>query len=292
VVLEDRPEQVARVPEPDREKALPGLLKHRRLVAAPTDQEPLVGPKVLEDALEAPQHAHVRRGRARLDLDAEPGRPEPHRAAARQDVHPAVDEQVGRLLESLDDSGRAGDTIVLFTSDHGDTALDWHAFHRPAVEPEFVLTIGRDLADEVGDEAALVEAIDCVSPGIEVHNYHFWMGEPTSQELIASNGIHAALVVGERKLRPQGLDWDMEGVGVWLNDDLAASGIGAEIMGGPLRSLRWLVNHLVRRGEALRAGQLVIPGSPVGLVSVEPGDRVMVRFTHVGRVQAEFRGDR
>lgn len=57
-------------------------------------------------------------------------------------------------------------------------------------------------------------------------------------------------------------------------------------------SLRWLVNHLVRRGEALRAGQLVIPGSPVGLVSVEPGDRVTAGFTHVGWVEAEFREGR
>ena len=32
----------------------------------------------------------------------------------------AVDEQVGRLMRGLDDLGRAGDTIVLFTSDHGD----------------------------------------------------------------------------------------------------------------------------------------------------------------------------
>jgi arylsulfatase A-like enzyme len=32
----------------------------------------------------------------------------------------AVDEQVGRLMRALDDLGRAQDTIVLFTSDHGD----------------------------------------------------------------------------------------------------------------------------------------------------------------------------
>ncbi len=32
----------------------------------------------------------------------------------------AVDEQVGRLLKALEDSGRAEDTIVVFTSDHGD----------------------------------------------------------------------------------------------------------------------------------------------------------------------------
>jgi arylsulfatase A-like enzyme len=32
----------------------------------------------------------------------------------------SVDEQVGRLLKALDDSGRSEDTIVVFTSDHGD----------------------------------------------------------------------------------------------------------------------------------------------------------------------------
>jgi arylsulfatase A-like enzyme len=32
----------------------------------------------------------------------------------------AIDEQVGRLLRALDESGRAEDTIVLVTSDHGD----------------------------------------------------------------------------------------------------------------------------------------------------------------------------
>ncbi len=174
----------------------------------------------------------------------------------------------------------------------GDTTLDWHAYQGPAVEPEFAFVMGKDLADEVGEPESLRDAIDSVSPGIEVHHYRFRFGKPTSQELVASNGLHACLVVGDQKIRPQGLDWDTEGVGVWIDGELVTSGIGAEIMGGPLVSLRWLVNHLVRRGEALRAGQLVIPGSPVGLVSVEPGDRVTAGFTHVGRVEAEFRGGR
>ena len=77
-------------------------------------------------------------------------------------------------------------------------------------------------------------------------------------------------------------------VGLFVNDELAGSGIGAEIMGGPLKSLRWLVNHLVRGGDGLRAGQLVIPGSAVELRGVEQNDRVTARFTTVGRVEAVF----
>ena len=172
---------------------------------------------------------------------------------------------------------------------HGNTVLNWNDYVRCAVEPEFVFMIGKDLPNEVKDERELVAAIEYISPGIEVHNYKFWFGKPTLQELVASNGIHAGLVISRKKVRPEGLYFNLEGVGLFRNGELAASGIGAEIMGGPLKSLRWLANHLIRRGEPLRAGQIVIPGSAVELVSVEPGDRVAARFTHVGCVEAEFR---
>lgn len=171
---------------------------------------------------------------------------------------------------------------------YGDAVLNHRDYFDCAVEPEFVLMIGSDLADEVGEQDDLTAAIDFVSPGIELHNYRFWFGEPTSQELIASNGIHAGLVVGNQKTSPGSFDWDAEEVGIFISDKQAASGPGREIMGGPMKSLRWLVNHLVRRGESLRAGQLVIPGSPTRLVPVEAGDQVSARFAHLGQVEARF----
>ena len=173
---------------------------------------------------------------------------------------------------------------------HGETDLNWHDYVQCAVEPEFVLGIGKDVAAEIEGETELVEAIDWVAPGIEIHHYRFWFGEPTSQELIASNGIHAGLVVGKQRVSPAQVDFALEGVGLFRNGQLEASGIGAEIMGGPLKSLAWLANHLVRHGERLRAGQLVIPGSAVKLVSVEPGDRITASFTRVGHVSAAFAG--
>jgi 2-keto-4-pentenoate hydratase len=172
---------------------------------------------------------------------------------------------------------------------HGNTVLNWHDYVCCAVEPEFVLILGKNLVNEVEDERELAEAIEWVSPGIEAHNYKFWFGKPTLQELIASNGIHAGLVVGTERVRPVGLDWEAECVCLFRNGELAASGIGAEIMGGPLRSLRWLANHLIQRGEHLKAGQIIIPGSAVELVAVGPGDRMAARFTHIGCVEAEFR---
>ena len=171
---------------------------------------------------------------------------------------------------------------------YGNAVLNHRDYFDCAVESEFVLMIGSDLADEVGEQDDLTAAIDFVSPGIELHNYRFWFGQPTSQELIASNGIHAALVIGNQKTSPASFDWDEEEVGIFIGDKRAASGHGREIMGGPMKSLCWLVNHLVRRGESLGAGQLVIPGSPTRLVPVEAGDLVSARFAHLGQVEARF----
>lgn len=42
----------------------------------------------------------------------------------------ALDEQLGRLLELLDERGAAGDTIVVFTSDHGDMLGNHDAFFK------------------------------------------------------------------------------------------------------------------------------------------------------------------
>lgn len=171
---------------------------------------------------------------------------------------------------------------------YGNTVLDWNDYIDLAVEPEFVFGMGRDVRSDIRDQEELLDAIEWVAPGIEIHNYRFWFGKPTSQELIASNGIFAGLVVGEHRISPTELDFDLEGVGIFRNDELAASGIGAEIMGGPLKSLRWLANHLLSRAEYLQAGQLVIPGSPVQLISVEPDDRIAARFTRLGSAEAEF----
>ncbi len=75
---------------------------------------------------------------------------------------------------------------------------------------------------------------------------------------------------------------------MFLDGELVASGIIAETMGSPLNSLAWLAKELIDRGDFLKAGDLVIPGSAVKLVPVEKGSVVRSRFTKCGSVQAEF----
>jgi len=167
-------------------------------------------------------------------------------------------------------------------------AVNWRNYVNCAIEPEMVLTINSDLHGEgLGDEE-LIDAIESVSVGIELHNYRFWFTPPTSQELICSGGIHAGLIVGKTSVGPEQLSFRNELFSVRKNGRLVAEAPASEIMGGPIHSLRWLVDSLTRRGASLEKGSLVIPGSPVGLVCIDQDAEIRVEIDGVGAAVAQF----
>jgi len=170
----------------------------------------------------------------------------------------------------------------------GDTELDGRDYTHCSIAPEFVLRLAADIDKEVDSERELCDAIEWVAAGIAVHCHRFWFGKPTVQELIAANGLHAELIVGETRIPPCHIDLELEGLGVFCNGELMASGIGAEVLGGPLKALRWLVSQLIRRGEHLKAGHLVIPGSAVPLMPVHRLDQATVAFTRLGSLTVTF----
>jgi 2-keto-4-pentenoate hydratase len=157
-----------------------------------------------------------------------------------------------------------------------------------AIEPEIVLTVGSDLFGQDLPDEILINAIECVSAGIELHNYTFWHDPPCLQELICSGGIHAGLIVGKKKVSPRDLSFKNDIFSVHQDDKLIASAPALEIMGGPLNSLRWLVNSLSSFGEILKKGSLVIPGSPTELISVTHDCDLDVIIQNVGQVSATF----
>jgi 2-keto-4-pentenoate hydratase len=156
-----------------------------------------------------------------------------------------------------------------------------------AIEPEFAFHIGADISPG-SDYSTIRGSVVAISPGIEVHNYRFWYGPPTSQELIASNGIHAGLVVGTAKPLLPDTDLGTEIVSAVLNGTVIASATCSEVMGSPWNSLAWLSKELAREGEIVREGDLVIPGSAVNLIPMHAGDEIEARFSSLGSCRATF----
>jgi 2-keto-4-pentenoate hydratase len=95
----------------------------------------------------------------------------------------------------------------------------------------------------------------------------------------AATGVHVALLLGPR--RPVGESRErwadhLASFSVTLSEAAGAqaSGGGAQVLGSPIKALRYLVRELTRHGgEPLRAGEFVTTGTLTEALPTVPGDR-------------------
>jgi arylsulfatase A-like enzyme len=86
-----------------------------------------------------------------------------------------IDDHIGRLMTFLEDAGRLEDTLIVFTSDHGDYLGDhWlgekELFHEESVKIPLIIRDPRKAADGTRGhiEDRLVEAIDLIPTFVDV----------------------------------------------------------------------------------------------------------------------------
>lgn len=162
---------------------------------------------------------------------------------------------------------------------------------RVGVECEIGVRLSRDLtpAEAPFTADSVADAISSAIPAIEIvdDRYARWetLGAPT---LIADDFFAAGCVLGNA------VSWgsvpDLAGVRgrALINGAVAGEGSGADVLGHPLHALAWLANHLAEQGEALKVGQLVLTGSLVKTIWLQPGDHVRMELDGLGTVEAAF----
>lgn len=142
------------------------------------------------------------------------------------------------------------------------------------------LAVEGELAVRLGEAGRIA----LVFPVIELHNFVFRGARPGLPELVANNGIHAGVVLPDAFA-----GGDLAAAGalkIEINGRLVEEGPAAGVPGGPSGSLAWLERHLKAYGRALVPGQLILTGTPLGLITVQPGDRVRVLAEKFGHVEA------
>jgi 2-keto-4-pentenoate hydratase len=127
-------------------------------------------------------------------------------------------------------------------------------------------------------------ATSAVVPVIEVVDSRIREWAIEAGSTVADGVLAARVVHGDRIGNPAEGDRSLEGVVVRRNGERVATGVGADVMGGPFRVVSWLAGALADRGERLTAGDLVSTGSLTPLVPFEPGDTVEARFSSLGSV--------
>ncbi len=159
---------------------------------------------------------------------------------------------------------------------------------QPRVEPEVAVILDRpvapgaeraEVAAAVRESRAALEVVDSVW-----RDYRFRIEDNTA------DGSSAAYVV----LGPALDATDLAGVPVRLDvgGETVGTGTGAAAMGHPLDALAWLAGELGRRGNGLRAGDLVITGGLTAAVPLPPGGEAVAVFGDGVRVRTRRRESR
>jgi 2-keto-4-pentenoate hydratase len=135
------------------------------------------------------------------------------------------------------------------------------------------LAIEGEMALRIGKNGEIAGAF----PVIELHHFVFRGARKTLPELIANNGINAGVIVS-RSAESLTLDnWrSSRSLAVAINGSTVDDGNLWAMPGGAAEAIDWLRTDLSRFKTELKAGDIVLAGTPLGLFPVNPGDHVAV----------------
>lgn len=146
---------------------------------------------------------------------------------------------------------------------------------RPVAEPEIAVHIGRDV--EPGS-SHVAEAIAGIGAAIELADVH-----PPSEdieEILAGNIFHRAVILGAAEpARAGGIRDGMRARVAQDGVEVANTGDLEALTGDLIEMVGHTATLLAAAGEQLRAGEVVITGSIVPPLAIQPGQEVVFELT-------------
>ncbi|QET03984.1 2-keto-4-pentenoate hydratase (plasmid) [Cupriavidus pauculus] len=184
------------------------------------------------------------------------------------------------------------------TPDFG-TLLDTMAFgdgeeipfgrtHQPKVEAEIALMIEYDLPHERHTIADIVGSTAYALPAIEVVGSRIANWDIRLLDTVADNASSGLFVLGTRPVKLGDLDLVRCGMVMERRGEQVSVGAGAACLGNPLNAAVWLADMMVRVGQPLQAGDVVLTGALGPMVAVHAGDVFSARIEGLGEVRAVF----
>lgn len=159
---------------------------------------------------------------------------------------------------------------------------------RTTLEAEVAVLLGADLAGPGVTADDVLNAIEGFLPAVEIAAPPIGGPKRSRQMGTAVHKLTGGIVIGGPVTAPDGVDLRVEGSVVYINGQPRGSGTAVEALGSPLHVVAHVANVLGGYGQRLHAGMLVMTGSVVPAMPVEPGDQTTVEFSRLGRVRARF----
>ncbi|WP_168442877.1 2-keto-4-pentenoate hydratase [Microbacterium sp. PF5] len=167
--------------------------------------------------------------------------------------------------------------------------LDLGRFLQPRAEAEVAFVLGRDLDSPNATVADVLRATEFVLPAIEVVDSRVAGWDIRLTDTIADNASSGAVVLGTTPRRLDGLDLTALGMTLDRDGRPVSTGSGAACLGSPVIAVAWLAREVARRGQPLRAGEVILSGALGPMVDATAGV-FRARLDGLGEVRADFHG--
>ena len=164
----------------------------------------------------------------------------------------------------------------------------------PRIEVEFAFILAKPLAGPKVTIFDVLAATDYVVPALELIDARIALtdretGAPRKVlDTVADNAANAAIVLGDRPVKPDAIDLRWAGAMLFKNGVIEESGLGAAVLNHPANGVAWLANKLAPYGEGLAAGEIVLGGSFTRPVACAAGDVLTADYGTLGSVSVRF----
>lgn len=159
---------------------------------------------------------------------------------------------------------------------------------QPKAEAEIAFVLGKDLPDPETTADMVANAVATVHAAIEIVDSRIADWKITFADTVADNGSSAFFVLAKDGLQLDGLDLEGAIMEMDVNATVASAGIGAAALGNPLNAAAWLAATLSKRGEPLKAGDVLLAGALGPMVALNPGDHVRAKIAGIGEVSFTY----
>jgi 2-oxo-3-hexenedioate decarboxylase len=148
----------------------------------------------------------------------------------------------------------------------------------PRIEPEVVLGLARAPSPGM-DDKALIGCIEWVAHGFELVQSIFPNWKFSAADTVAANGLHGALLIGERHaVGARAGEWlrtlSAFDIDLKRNGEAVDRGRALNVMEGPLSTLRYAMDLLVKdaANPPLGTGEIITTGTLTRALPVVPGE--------------------
>jgi len=161
-------------------------------------------------------------------------------------------------------------------------------FIQPKVEAEIALVLKEDLDKVKHSFVDIINATDYALAAIEIVDSRIENWKISLIDTVADNASSAAFVLGSKPVQLKDIDLANCKMSMSRKGELVSEGVGKSCLANPLNAAVWLADEMVRRGNPMKKGDIVLTGALGPMVAVHPGDEFQVEIEGFGSVTAAF----